>query len=206
MQWERAIAVIERRPPGTLLAGGLVGAALPLLLTPLTPLVGDLALGLVAVTSLAAAWWALRLQRQLGALPLEIAPLVGTGIVDGVRVYRFRVRLGRGRMVAMPSATVTFVDEEDERRALPAEVPADELCGPFTIVVRDPTHAIGDGRFEVRVACEAEGRRWETARELPTDVIREGWFAGIALADGRIRFDSDWTRIVNAPELEPRGR
>jgi hypothetical protein len=204
LQWERAIALIEGRSARWWMGAGAVGAVVPLLLTALTPLAVDVGLVALSVASVGGAWSAVRLKARLAELPLEIAPVVGTGIVDGVRVYRFRVRLGRGRSVLLPFATVSFVDEEDERYALRAELPGDDLCGPFVIVVPDPEHrCLGEGRFEVHVVCESEGRRWEAERVLPRTVVQDGWFGGIDVSSGTLRFEPDWTRLVTGSPPRP---
>lgn len=192
------MAFVDRRSIPWWLTAGVTCAAAPLALTAWTPLLGDLLLALLSLGTLGGTWQIVRWKREAARLPLEIAPIVGTGIVDGVRVYRFRVRLGRGREVFLPVATVSFVDEEDERYALRALIPADELLGPFVVLVPDPDHScLGDGRFEIRVACDADGERWEAERVLPKSALREGWFGGIGLSRRGLDLDGDWTQIVS---------
>jgi hypothetical protein len=182
----RAIAVVERwRLRSWLMLGGL-GVGAPLALT--FPAVGALDLLLVGIAMAAAGGtlWVVRLKRFIDGLPLEIAPVVGTGLVDGVRVYRFRARLGRGRLLRDPSAEVSFVGSDGAPRRLDVEVPRGRLLGPFTVLARDRGGACATpGEFQVGVAASAGGTEWRAERRIPVDAVRDGWFGG---------FD-DWTSL-----------
>ncbi|MEQ1564406.1 MAG: hypothetical protein ABMA64_02125 [Myxococcota bacterium] len=199
MQWERAIAAVDARSVRWWALAGIAAAFAVMSPVWWTPPLVDLGLGLCALGSLAGGWSAIRLKRRLAQLPLEIAPVACVGWVDGVRVYRFRVRLGRGRVLLLPAATVSFVDDEEERYALAAEVPGDEMLGPFVIRVADPAHqCTGEGRFELRVECESPGgERYAAVQVIPSAAVRPGRFGGIGSARGSVTFDVDWTAIVD---------
>lgn len=175
---EAALDRIERTSAAPWLAGGSLGAALPLLLaaSAATPRLADAALAAAALIGPALAGWGLRVRARLRGLPLEIGPVAATGLADGARIFRFRARLGRGRRLARPRAEVWF-EAADGRVALPVRVPADELVGPFTLVATDPDgRCAGPGRFVVEVACDERGRAWSASRVIPRDAVTEGWF------------------------------
>lgn len=193
---DRAIAVVEPWSLRTWLAVGGAAVLVPLALT--FPATGALDLLLVGVAAASAGGvgWAIRIRRWLDGLPLEIAPVVGTGIVDGVRVWRFRARLGRGRLVEDPRAEVSFVGSDGVATPLEVEVPRGRLCGPFTIIARDVGNRFGaSGAFRVSVSARSSGTEWRADRQIPAEQVREGRFGGIAPGPGPIRFEGDWTSV-----------
>lgn len=196
MHSERAIAVVQPWSLRTLVVGAVVAVACPLALTYVTPLAGDLAMVGIAGASGAVGGWAIRVRRWLDRLPMEIAPVVATGRVDGVVVYRFRVRLGRGRPLREVAATVRAEDHDGEVVQLPTLVAGGTLTGPFTVVAHvPPVRALRPRRFDVDVVGTAGGRRWAAAAQLGADAIQHGRFGGIESEDGRVRFD-DWVEVV----------
>lgn len=196
---EAVNSLVERTPMQRWVSSGLLGAAIPLALAaaPWTGTWADVGLLALGTAAPLAAWSAVRLRSQLETLPLAIAPVIGTGSVDGVRIYRFRLRLGRGRRVLTPSATVSFEDVDGERYALAAHVPADDLIGPFTIVCPDPRQVCaGPGRFVVQVACDAPDRAWTAQATLDKRLAHDGWFGGVENGADGVRFTSEWGVVV----------
>lgn len=195
---DRVHATVESMSVRAVLRAGVVGGLAPVALAalPWTPALADAVLLALSPVVPALAWSALYLRSRLDALPLQIASTVGAGYIDGVRVYRFRVRLGRGRRAALPSATVSFEDADGETFALAAKVPAEELIGPFTIVTPDPEHTCaGPGRFHVEVACEGQGRRWTASAVIDKRAVAEGWFAGVEPDRATVRFTPHWAAM-----------
>lgn len=195
---DRLQSAAEEVSARTFLRLGIGGGLAPLAFAalPWTTLPVDVVLVAFSPIAPMIAWVGLLVRARVDALPLEIAPTVGTGHIDGVRVYRFRVRLGRGRRAASPSATVSFEDADGETYALAARVPADEVIGPFTIVCPDPEHTCaGPGRFHVEVTCVAQGRSWNAAAVLDKSDVAEGWFAGVEPDRSTVRFTPQWSAM-----------
>jgi hypothetical protein len=202
---ERAIAVVEPWSLRTLVLIAAGAAACPLALTVVTPLAGDIAMVGIAGAIAGLGGWAVRVRRWLDDLPMEIAPVVATGRVDGVTVYRFRVRLGRGRPLKEVSATVRAEDQDGAVIQLPTLVAGGTLTGPFTVVAHvPPSRALRPQRFDVDVSGTAGGRRWNLTRRLDAGALRAGRFGGIESEDGRVRFD-DWVEVVPDPSQSSDG-
>lgn len=198
MHSERAIALVQPWRTPSLLALGIAATGSPLLLTTLATGAADAALVGLSLLFGAATFQGLRIRRWLDRLPLEIAPLGGAGTVNGVRVYRFRFRLGRGRPLKDLVVRVSF---QPDRGGAPVELPVGApqglLTGPVTVVASDPTWATATpGRFLLSGSCEGGGERWEARAEIHSSAIREGSFGGIDVRNGRVEFTSDWTAVT----------
>lgn len=187
---------MERVRPGTILAGGLSAAVAALLLTiPATGLVDAVLVAVAAVLAGGTAWtW--NEARRLAVLPLEVAGTGGTGVIDGVTVYRFRLRLGHGRAFSHPEVRVAW----EATGAAPVDLPTAPLpgvaCGPLTVIVRDPAgHVGGTGTFRVRARVTSRGRGWDAEAAIPLGSVAPGRFAGLAMAGGRLSFADDWDKI-----------
>lgn len=196
MHGDRAIAVVEPWSLRTWLALGGAGVLLPLALTIPAAGVLDLVLVGLALTSAGGALWAIRVRTWLDRLPLEIAPVAGTGRIDGMRVYRFRARLGRGRRLQDPSAVVEFVGSDGKALPLDVQLPQGPLCGPFTVIARDTAGSFGNpGELRIRIAARAAGSEWQAERRILATDVREGRFGGISPVSGKIRFEGDWAAV-----------
>lgn len=197
MHPERTIPLLERHRPGTILGAGVILALAPLVGLPFVPGLGDLLLAALAAAIAGATGWAFRESKRLAELPLEVAPVGAIGWLDGGRVYRFRARLGRGRSLRDPVAEVTFLPEQGEPIGLSAEWPARSLCGPITVLVRDPAGRVqGAGRFALRLTVRSAGQTWTAAATIPSDALREGRFGGVTVAGGRVAFDEGWAALI----------
>jgi hypothetical protein len=200
LHWERAIVLVEGWRARTLLGVVVAGAGAPLLLTALTTGVGDVLLVGAALAVGAGGVQLLRLRRWLDQLPLEIAPVAGTGLVDASRVYRFRLRLGRGRPLRNLGSSVSFLPEGGGEVVLLVDVPEGVLCGPVTVVARDPQGLCnGPGTFLVQARCESARSRWEAEARVPSAAIRPGTFGGIDVRNGKVVFSSDWATLEESP-------
>lgn len=183
--------------------GGLVGialggvAALAGIVPVATPLAADVGLGVIGAGALAMAGWGWSVLRHVRQLPLELGPEVARSRVDGAVQLRVRARLGRGRFVRRPRASVSWIDEHGAETVLSAEVPAERVVGPFTVVVADPEGvAAGDGSLRVRVEGESAGRSWEASRTYQAREIRDGTFGGVVLATRGVALpEADWAVI-----------
>jgi hypothetical protein len=199
---ERAITIVQPWRARTLLQAVVASAGAPLLLTLLTTGLWDVLLVGLALGTGAAGAQLLRVRRWLDQLPLEIAPVAGTGLVDASRVYRFRLRLGRGRPLRNRAARVSFLPEGGQPEGgqpeveLPVAVPDGVLFGPVTVVARDPQGVCGGpGTFVVRARCESGGARWEAEARVPSAAIRPGVFGGIDVRNGKVVFSADWATL-----------
>lgn len=192
------IAVVRPWRQRTIVLAGTIGVGAMLVLTTLASGIGDLALvvaaGVVAFTSVQF----VRVRRWLDGLPLEIAPLGGSGSVNGTRVFRFRFRLGRGRPFRDLVVRVSFQPDSGGMEAeLPVAAPQGLLYGPVTVVASDSGWATTvPGRFLVTGSCESAGARWEARAIVHSTAIREGSFGGIDVRNGRVEFSSDWTAVT----------
>jgi len=197
---------IERIPRRWLVAGSVVVVALPLAGTLLVQGTADLALAGVAAVAAAGAAWIAWLRRQLARLPLELSPHALRGPLQGGEVYRFRVRLGRGRPMHNASAEVSFVPESGEPVPLvPVLDRAECLVGPWTIAVSDQGgQVVGPGRFEVRARVEEGGRTLEVSGGWARDDLVEGRFhSGFTVAKGRLCWEPDaWDEVVPLEEQQ----
>lgn len=194
---EAPISLLERTRPGTILGAGAILALLPLIGIAWATGIADLALAALAAAIAGGTGWAWREAKRLAELPLEVAPVALVGWLDGGTVYRFRARLGRGRSLRDPTAEVRFVPEGGPPIDLVVEWPARSLCGPVTLLVRDPGDRVRPpGRFVVALTVRSAGRTWAATTEVPADAVRRGRFGGVGVADGRVVFDDRWATVV----------
>lgn len=208
MHTERNIRTIEGMGSGGVVALAALGVALGAAAIPtLTPVIADVVLVVLGLGSFGAAGYAWSMQRWLGSLPLELAPVVGRGRVDGQIVYRFRARLGRGRALHDPSARVRWEPASGEPIELEAVLPARSLCGPFTILVPDPMDRVdGPGRFYIEVEVESRGRAWIASGSYPEGAIHGGRFGGILTDKHGILWGEGWLEIDRStPEDQKSG-
>ena len=153
---------------------------------------GDVALvgaaGVAAIGTAVAA----RTRQQLLELPLELAEVAATSVVDGRRCVRFRVRLGHGRCFRPVRVDVQFVPEGEPPRPVEVHVPEGLVCGPLTLVVTAPE---GSGHFVVDVAAEEAGRPWASSRTYGASALQAGRFAE-GILTGPVRFGPGWDRVA----------
>lgn len=139
---------------------------------------------------------------RAAALPLEIAPQVLVGRVDGVKVFRFRARLGHGRAASRAVATATWVGEDGVEVPLSVE-PAGyaRVIGAWTVCARDRGGRTGaGGELRVVVTAEERSRAWRAEARWPATEIRRGRFDGAEVRGGRL-VDVDWDRVLPEEEL-----
>lgn len=208
MHNERNIRAIEGLGTAGVAALAALGLSMGAAAIPtLTPLVADVVLVVLGLGSVGAAGYAWSVQRWLQQLPLELAPVVGRGRVDGQIVYRFRALLGRGRALHDPRVRVRWLPESGEPVELTATLPARSLCGPFTILVPDPgDRASGTGRFHIEVKVVEGGRAWTAEGSYPNGAIHGGRFGGILTSKRGIHWGDDWLELDrSAPEDQKSG-
>jgi hypothetical protein len=198
--WARLVAV----PGWAILALGAGGAALALLGTWWAPPALDAALAALAL-ALAGGSSAIGLEkRRLAMLPLALSPVALRGTLDGVRAWRFRVRLGRGRSMVLLGATVRFHGEDGIVISLKPVLPASaRFLGALTLVVLDREGACaGPGRLQVEVSAAEGDRTWTAEGSWSTTDTRPGRFAAdFVLVGGRLTPRPDtWDTVI--PEDE----
>ena len=166
-------------------------------------LVGEEAFALAGagLSSASALFWAsVQWTRSRRAqLPLELAPRALVELGDAVDLYRFRVRLGRGRLMGDMSIRVSFCPEEGPVVQLSVESgPVANWLGPRTLLVCDREgRCRGPGHFEVEASARSGGRLWTATRRWPRDDVQEGRFSpAFSVVDGRFsRWLPDWEQL-----------
>ncbi|MEN0063134.1 MAG: hypothetical protein AAGA48_13345 [Myxococcota bacterium] len=159
----------------------------------------DVLLAVAAAGSIGGAGYLSSALRAVSTLPLAIAPVASRGTSGGHRVYRFRAQLGRGRTVTEPVASVTWQGRDGPPVELDPWVPATTLCGPFTLLARDPDAAVGDeGTFVVRLQVQADGQDWHAEQHIHE--IVEGPFEGVEVRRRGVTFTDAWQQV--RPPLE----
>jgi len=184
-----------------LLAGTALGAGI----VPIeTPFGVDLLLAAGAAASVGAASWLGTALQAVAHLPLQIAPVASRGQSGGHPVYRFRAQLGRGRTLTGPVATVTWHPASGSPVELSPWLPAETLCGPFTILARDPARRVeGEGHFVVRLQVRSSGEAWSAEQRIPVDRVTEGPFDGVQRGRHGVRFTEAWQRVTAPLESHP---
>jgi hypothetical protein len=185
-------------PGWALIAFGACGVLLPLAASWWTPMAIDAALVALSGAAGLSVGYAHHLRKQLAGLPLELGQDAVQSQIDGRRVYRFRARLGRGRVVRSPRVTVRFVPEGGPPQGLLATVPGERHCGAWTVWATDPEAAVqGPGRFEVALEVDEGGKVWKAAGQWDHDAVRTGHFQPqFAIVSGRVRNRQEgWDRI-----------
>ncbi|MBW1877941.1 MAG: hypothetical protein JRI25_24575 [Deltaproteobacteria bacterium] len=194
---------IEGMSSGGFAVGAAIVVGAPLAGTFAVTGLADLALVGLAMLAGGGTTWAVLYRRGLGLLPLEFAESALRGRLDGCAVYRFRIRLGRGRPMRNAHAEVAFVREDGtEVRLEPVADQVPVLLGPWTVAVLDATRQCdGAGAFRVRVRVQEGGRIWESERTWPRAMVREGRFeAAICRRRGRLVWDPvAWDAVLEEP-------
>ena len=181
---------VERASPTTLGAIGAIGALIPIGMMTWLPPIGDALMLSGALMATWAAGWAFRYRSWARSLPLQVSEKVLHEVRGDVSLYRFRARLGRGRMLAAPCAEVVFHSGVDEPVELVVHVPCDVVVGPWTFVVEGPSLPVADGHFELRVSGRSDGQVWRAQRRIPVSSVRDGVFkASFAQVRGRWVWD-----------------
>lgn len=188
------LAPVEALPQRTfvLAAGGAVAAPLLAALALVEPIWAFAALlPLVGAAALA------RHRARIAGLPLEVAALGLVGRVDGMKVFRFRARLGRGRAVARAVAEVRWRGPDGVEIPLSVEPGSYErVVGAWTICARDRGGKTGDaGELHVVVQADEGARTWQAAAQVPVAGLRRGRFAGAAVSGGCL-VPGDWQAVV----------
>lgn len=207
---------LERWRPGAIAGLGGAVSALPLAAIPFVPLLGDVIAGVVCVAGLVATGWLFTERRRIGQLPLELAAAAARGRVDGVDVYRFRARLGRGRRMRRPEVTVTWRPADGAPVPLAVALPVDDLCGPWTIVASDPAGVVrGPGALHLEVRVDSAGQPWRAAASYELEAVPAGRFdQGLQLGRRGLEWSDAWDRVTldqdgtpdeseREPELRP---
>jgi len=179
--------IVERHSVARILSVGGVLAVVPLAGTWAAVGWADVALGAVAATMGAATAAAAATRARLDRLPLELAPRVAVGRVDGREVVRLRACLGRGR-ACRPRWTVRFHPTDGVPRRVEAFAPVDHVCGPFVAQIEAPAEP---GELEVEVAA---GDQVARATYSLSEAAR-GRFTGGIEAGRRVRFDEGWREV-----------
>ena len=138
-------------------------------------------------------------RRKLRSLPLELAAIACQSVYGGHPVFRFRVRLGRNRILTQGQASVRFIGDGGEVE-LPIELPSVQACvGPWTLAVLDrDRRCVGDGQFVVSVRAREGEREWQVSETYPTGTLQFGRFAAAAtLTAAAMTLDADhWDAVV----------
>ncbi|MFT6822046.1 MAG: hypothetical protein ACJATT_005881 [Myxococcota bacterium] len=138
-------------------------------------------------------------RRKLLALPLELAPVACRSLYGGHPVFRFRVRLGRNRILTQGQASVRFCGDGGEVE-LPLELASVKACvGPWTLAVLDRNRQCsGGGEFVVSVQAQEGERTWEVCETYATAAMQTGRFASAAtVTSTALTLDADvWDAVV----------
>ena len=179
------------------------GVVVPLVVTALTGPVVDVALVVGAVAGGVVGSGLVMVRQRVRNLPLELAGPACRAEVGGYPAYRFRVRLGRGRIFTQGKATVTWVNGQ-ERLALPVVLDRVGLgVGPWTLLVVDTDRRIGtDGHFEVHVQVMEGQRSWQASADYPLATLVPGRFGSDLTAEGDgLAVDPDRWDVVTGEAL-----
>jgi hypothetical protein len=198
MTWD---GVIERSPRGRIAVLGGIAAALPA--AGAAAAEGAWRLGLAGLAGLAvlvaiAAW---RRRVRILTLPLEISPHALASARGPHAVYRFRVRLGRGRTMRDAAARVLFVDGDGTETPLtPVLAVVDALVGPWTIAVVDRDGVVRpEGRLRIEVTAREGGAIWRDGRAWPVGEVRGGTFAApVRAGRGGLELAPTWDEVVTS--------
>ena len=201
MHWSAPVARIDQLTTvrGTTLAWTTVMAmCVPLVATvAAAPLVDVALIGLSG--GFAACGGALAyVRRRALQLPLRLSDVACRGLLGGVRVYRFRACLGRGRAFSRGVASVEYM-RDDLRVSLPVTLSRiAQGVGPWTLVVTDPDHVVsGEGHFMVEVQMQEGTRRWKTEQRYPVSELLTGVFGtDVAMSPAGLRVDPDAWDVV----------
>ena len=177
--------------------GAAVGV--PLLATVSAPPAGDAVLIATSVVGASAAGAVVLWRRKLLGLPLELAEVACRSVYAGHPVFRFRVRLGRNRMLTAGRASVRFVTATGELD-LPIELPCVHACvGPWTLVVLDRMRqCVGEGRFVVDVEAKEGTKDWQVTQTYALDDMQQGRFSSAVTvtADAMTLHADGWDKVV----------
>lgn len=134
---------------------------------------------------------------RVAALPLEVGPEALVGRVDGVKVFRFRARLGHGRAASRVVAHVVWRGEDGVDVPLSVEPSGyARVVGAWTVCARDRNGRAGAiGELRVVIKAEERGRTWQAEARWPATAIRRGRFGGPELRRGRL-VHVDWDAIL----------
>ncbi len=172
---------------------------MPLLATVSAPPVGDIALIAASVVGATVASAVVLWRRKLRALPLELATVACRGLYGGHPMFRFRVRLGRNRILTQGRASIRFIGELGEVE-LPIELPTVQACvGPWTLAVVDrDRQCVGDGQFVVSVRAKEGERDWKASETYASAGMQSGRFASAAtITNAAMTIDADhWDAVV----------
>ncbi len=197
----RFVAALERLTPPQLAAGALALVCGPLIGTVWATGALDAVLIVAsALGALGAGALALH-RRRLDALPLELSPVALATTERGHRVYRFRARLGHGRVLRAVGHEVRFELPDGSMLTLPTAIPhLSAVVGPWTILVDDgPGLCDRPGVFRVRAWGREGARTWETERVYPREALQPGRFARPAERwRGRLALSPDWDAVEPA--------
>jgi hypothetical protein len=114
-------------------------------------------------------------------------------------MFRFRVRLGRNRILTEGRATVRFVGQSGTIE-LPIELPSVPACvGPWTLAVLDRNRqCVGEGEFVVSVQATEGERAWQAEQTYETAALQPGRFAAAAtVTPAALTLNADgWDAVV----------
>ncbi|MBN2797826.1 MAG: hypothetical protein JXX28_01645 [Deltaproteobacteria bacterium] len=184
---------IETAHVGVVWAAAAAAVGLPLAALPWADPLQDGALIALSALGVVAALGAGLLRLQAARLPLEISERALVEALDEERTLRFRVRLGRGRVISRVRQRLVWVHEGGEEELLPLVIPgAAALVGPWTPTARVPAGAPRDGRLVLTVSGSEGARRWSAERSWTWSQLTEGRFhPGFHTEGGRLTLDPE---------------
>lgn len=192
------LAPVEALPQRTFVLASATAVAVPLFVA---AALADPVWLAIATVSVAVSFALGSYRARVANLPLEVGPQVLVGRVDGVKVFRFRARLGHGRAASRAVADVRWVGEDGVEVLLSVE-PAGyaRVVGAWTVCARDRAgRTSGAGELHVVVKADERGHTWRAEARWPATEIRRGRFGGPDVRDGRL-VPVDWNAVL--PEDE----
>ncbi len=191
-------ALVERWQPRTMAVVGAAVSLLPLIAVPWVPVAGDVLAALLTAGGGGLTAWMLRERSRLDALPLQVAAVAARGRIDGWEIFRFRVRLGRGRRMRAPQVRVTWIPDGSDPVPLPVEVPIADLCGPWTVIAVDRVGRVhGSGVLHLQVQVTSGGQDWTAEARYAPDAIVPGTFmGGVQQARRGLVWSGDWDQVT----------
>lgn len=160
----------------------------------------DLVLVGLSAAGAGAAGMLWRLRKRLAHLPLEVSPKVLYGQIHGKPVYRFRVRLGRGRVARALRAEVSFESGSQRVRLRTVGLGDGAVIGPWTVAAVDDQGVVGSGgELVLRVAAREAERAWDRECRWPVSAVRPGRFdSGLRRQRGRLDWDpKNWDAVLD---------